>query len=392
MTVYLILILEEMDKHCVYDKGMIIMEALLVGNMIMLLFWVYITFIFNDSEKYKVVIFIYISAFLVNFFDVVPTIQSYAILLVALFIDFEFLEDEFKKQIVTNIVDKMLDFAYQMWAQYSIIFFTFSLFISSEWFGERIGYRHRGIIYLAGFGFLYLSCKNAASKKFVLCSFDDIKRKIDKVIKYRSFLELEEPICNPACILCIEDKNYYFRGEKYTFCNRFYLKRRYWKKLKDYLLRLLCCTEKKETIIYALRGYSTIEMQLLRTVSIEEGYDYVIRRKVFEIVYAKVFLKNLKKYFEKCNCITTGFKDYILYLYLQIAPCLNKGGEERLEEVLGTERKEISKYTKEQLFILTLCFSGKIKREEVTMIYEKEIEELQLDINEIHTMLEKMNE
>ena len=45
--------------------------------------------------------------------------------------------------------------------------------------------------------------------------------------------------------------------------------------------------------------------------------------------------------------------------------------------------KDVYDYTPEELFLLTLTFSGKIKRDEVFDIYGEVIEELDLDLNEL---------
>lgn len=139
-----------------------------------------------------------------------------------------------------------------------------------------------------------------------------------------------------------------------------------------------------------LRGYSTVEMQLLRTLAIEEGYDYIIRRKIFEVLYARLFLKNLRKYYQKCDCDVDEFKDFLLYLYLRVAPCLNRGGETRVKEVIMS-RKKIEDYSKEELFILTLCFSGKIKRANILEIYGEVVKDLNLDMMILEELVERLN-
>ena len=80
--------------------------------------------------------------------------------------------------------------------------------------------------------FIYLGCKNSASEKFKIASFDEIKEKIDNIEKYRPFSEREDEICAPECVLFIEDKNFFNRGNRYTFFNRFYLQDSYRRKLK----------------------------------------------------------------------------------------------------------------------------------------------------------------
>lgn len=131
-------------------------------------------------------------------------------------------------------------------------------------------------------------------------------------------------------------------------------------------------------------------MQLLRTLAIEEGYECIIRRKIYEIIYSKLFLKNLEMYYKKCGCSIEEFKDFMLYLYLRCAPCLNKGQEKRVAEIIG-KRSNIESFSREELFILTLCFSGKIKRKNVLYIYENIINEHDLNIKRLQELVDLFN-
>ena len=47
--------------------------------------------------------------------------------------------------------------------------------------------------------------------------------------------------------------------------------------------------------------------------------------------------------------------------------------------MIRKDRKNLFSYTKEELFVLTLCFSGKIKNHDVMQTYENEI--IQLNLN-----------
>lgn len=311
--------------------------------------------------------------------DYTFAIVSYMLLLIALFIYFELFEDHFKKIILKNLLDKFLDFFYRLCGQYAFLTYTLALVISSNYVIDYLGQNTKLAMHFLGGIFLYLSCANTSKEKYIVSSFDEMKKTIDKVCGYRQFLDIKEPLRDPECILIIEDKNYFIREERYTFLNQYYLQERYWLKLKNYMFTFLQISNRIEWIKQALRGYSTIEMQLLRTLAIKEGYHFIVRRKIFEICYARIFLKNLKKYYKECDCSVEQFKYYLLYIYVRIAPCLNKGGEERLDEILGKKREVISSFSREELFALTLCFSGKIKRLNILQIYEEEIMQLNLD-------------
>ena len=366
------------------------MEELFVGNSIILLFWVYISFIIEIQEKSKKVMLMYLITYIINLLNVVPTIQSYGILLLALFLEIEFWEDKFKKQIINNIFEKIIDFVYIMLSQYSLLIFTLSLVVNSDYIISQQNNYLKVILYIISALLFYLGCKNAASENYRICSFDRIKEKIDEIEKYRNFLQKEEEICSPGCVLSIEDSSFYKRGNRYTFFNTYYFRNVYIGKIKNLFMNFLYSNNKTKSLKKILRGYSTIEMQLLRTLAIEEGYEYIFRRKIFEIIYAKLFWKNLKKYYKNCGCKTERFKDFILYLYLRSAPCLNRGQERRLEEIVG-KRKYVESFSKEELFILTLCFSGKIKRKNVLELYENIIEDYRLDMERLRELTYLLN-
>lgn len=235
------------------------MEELFVGNSIILLFWVYISFIIEVEEKSKKVMLMYLITYITNVLNIVPTIQSYGILLLALFLEMEFWEDKFKKQIINNFFEKIIDFAYIMISQYSITSFTAALILNSNYIVGRYQNYHKAILQIGSMMLFYWGCKGAASESYRTCSFDKIKEKIDKIKKYRVFLEREEEICNPYCVLAIEDGSFYSRGNRYTFFNMYYLRNVYFKKIKNLFLRFLCSNNKHNSLKKFLRGYSTFE-------------------------------------------------------------------------------------------------------------------------------------
>ena len=52
------------------------MEKLFVGNSVILLFWVYISFIIDIDEYYKKIILMYLITYIANILNIVPTFQS----------------------------------------------------------------------------------------------------------------------------------------------------------------------------------------------------------------------------------------------------------------------------------------------------------------------------
>lgn len=76
---------------------------------------------------------------------------------------------------------------------------------------------------------------------------------------------------------------------------------------------------------------------------------------------------------------------------LNLNTCLNNGKEKQVDNILGL-RKEVENYSKEKLFVLTLCFSGKIKWPNILEIYSEIIDTYNLNEEEIEGYVRQFNE
>jgi hypothetical protein len=116
---------------------------------------------------------------------------------------------------------------------------------------------------------------------------------------------------------------------------------------------------KNRNIKKLIRGYSTIEMQLVRTLAVTSGYDNsIFQRKIYEWIYSYLFFKSLKKnyiYFKYNN--VKEYKNYLLYLYLKVAPVKINGFKyDNIDKLYGETNYE--NITKEQFYIYTLGLSN----------------------------------
>lgn len=69
------------------------------------------------------------------------------------------------------------------------------------------------------------------------------------------------------------------------------------------------------------RGYGTIEMQLIRNIGVERGYDTcVLRRKAFEIIYATIIFNSYRRQFSKDSDSVRNYKYWVLWCYMQKVP------------------------------------------------------------------------
>ena len=377
------------------------MEDLLSSNSLILLFWIIISFIVDSGKNsYVIVIMTYIMIFIANFFDVVETFPSIFITVLALYIYFDIFCDNVKRKIMKNIGYKLVDFFYVMFFEYSFSLFLIAIFLSTSFVSSSL--RENINIYLikfSSFCVIFWACTNISSQNYLVHTFDEIKNKFDKISTYREFILKNKCIKYSDSILQIEDKNYFIRANKYTLFNTFYLKKIFHtynlKKIVNYIsmsIKNVKTNKTPKTILLRIvkfiknikrimRGYSTIEMQLMRTIAIKEGYGYTFRRKTFEIIYSKLFLDSLCKYYKTCNCNTRYFKDYLLFIYTNTAKIMVDKNDvlKNIREKIKTNKD----YTKEELFILTLSFSGKLRRENVFQLYNEKIRSLNLDINQL---------
>lgn len=122
-----------------------------------------------------------------------------------------------------------------------------------------------------------------------------------------------------------------------------------------------------------IRGYSTIEMQLIRIIGYKKGlimgrpksiFDIcrIFKRKVYEIVYSSIFFYGKKRYLGISHN-EDYFRYYIIYIYLHTVQTTLNG---RTFRPLDTIFKDIDiiDWPIEALFIITLGLSGRRITEE----------------------------
>lgn len=117
-----------------------------------------------------------------------------------------------------------------------------------------------------------------------------------------------------------------------------------------------------------IRGYSTIEMQLIRIIGYKKGLvmgrpknifeiPIIFSRKIYEIVYSSIFFYGKKRYLGISKS-EDYFRYYIMYIYLHTVQTNLNG---RIFRPLDTIFKEIDivDWPIEALFVITLGLSGR---------------------------------
>lgn len=124
--------------------------------------------------------------------------------------------------------------------------------------------------------------------------------------------------------------------------------------------RLNCVSHKVKRYI---RGYSTIEMQLIRILAFKKGLKMgkpgtwqdvylIIIRKIYEIVYAPIFFYGHKKYLG-ITIERDFYRYYLVYIYLHtVQTNLNGRVYAPLDKIFG--EVDVVEWPKEALFVIAL--------------------------------------
>lgn len=152
------------------------------------------------------------------------------------------------------------------------------------------------------------------------------------------------------------------------------------------------------------RGYSTIEMQLIRTIGLEYGsYKHTVRRKIFELLYANMVINSYIKRLDKDSDARKNIRYWILANYIQnvsvkygiheIYPTSENGSLELLYGKSGTG-SALENVSREEFFVwcLGLPHYKKGVGENAIEIHKAIIEEFDLDVEKIRDAIRLVNE
>ena len=375
-----------------------------------ILIWFCITRVFEETNnKKKTVMCIYMMTYMLQIFKPELALTAFIIMIALLYISVALFDDELKCIILKKEKYKWVDFLFRMITEYYLEGFCIGFYFYHLGIRRADGIGKAFIIF--SIFVMYKVMSLVAAEAFQIFSFQEMKYRMDKVISYREFRTLPEKKHlsdeKMKVVISIEDKSYFERDEedcpRYTLFNSYYLTGERIKKGVKKIFKLLWNESLTSILNWMrhLRGYSTIEMQIVRSLGIKNGYEsHKIKRKIFEIIYSHLYIGQLKKYYQnECTeiggapCKADDFKEFLLMYYLRMAPWVGvttpNDGDEKIEKVFGRPRENIGEYTKEELFVLTLCFSGKIFWGNILLLYKDIIIEQNLDKNEIEDLISK---
>lgn len=370
------------------------------------IFFICINKDWDDGKKLLIVYLITYCAKIFNILDLKPMLISFFAIT---FLYLEFLSnDEVKNEILNNIIYKILDYIYQLIFVYSGLFFLASLFFTSNimcnWFQSilPINTLSKFILYPFSLLCLFLSFYLISCKEYTIESFTNIKKKMTDKIEWNKMI-INDPIYSKyQMVTDIEDKSFFVRENSYNFLSIEYLKYVYnhretiinkFSNLKHISkLKSLKIIIKRFNTFFK-RGHSTIEMQLIRKLGLKTGYNHTFCRKIFELLYSKIFFKSLRKYYNKIKLDSKGgYRLYLMNIYILTAdPLLANSLYDNM--LAPWNLKSIQDISKEELFISTLGLPHRNVTFQTISIYSNIIDKYHLNKKKINMLLQsKLNE
>ncbi|EAE1302685.1 hypothetical protein EP43_09115 [Listeria monocytogenes] len=346
---------------------------------------------FKENQK---ILLMYLMTFGLSFLNILNFGMSIVFLLLSTFIYLEFLSNDNEKQIIiVKMGYKLLDYFFIIFFQYHIGWIIFSLMsiflrnalsnnIDFNWLLEidieKISY----ILSFIAILIFVQGVSRVTAQKFKVKSVDEV------ITKYFS----PNPIyrrphndfspCFFEMISDMEDKTYFKREQTYSFLSFEFISIKNkqlsgnTKSLKKYAKKAYKFIKRSKNI----RGYSTLEMQLIRILFIEAGYNKKIVRKIFELIYTKIFLQSLKNFYEtNVYEYRSEYKKYLLFIYFNNTNTKIAGKSfQSMREVFP--EKEIKGWSNEELFVVCAGLPYRdFTAAEVLSTYQYIIEKYELD-------------
>ena len=380
------------------------METLFNKNIIFIFFFAMIAiYNYSDLKEYQRMAIIYISVYALAVLNIVGIKMALLLLIVSLFCFFEiFTSDEMKFKILVNPIYKAVDFIYISIFQYSFGGICLALLLLKIKLPETFD-KQNIIFRTLSFLFIVWTLTAMLQQKYVIHTFGEMYR----VFTYFPINKIEfNDKLYEACniLVSIEDKRY-FEREAYSFFSVKYIISLIKGKIasqrggKKVIYVLVNGNRFIKNIFDESRGYSTIPMQSVRSLGIKRGYNYKYRRKIFEILYSRMFFKGIERMFNEDKVTQRKyFKEYLLYIYFHKVNTFL--GDATFSKFLNAfdmkynrkNEKDIYDCTNEGIFIACMGLSKRatnITPENIDY-YLQSIENVQLDAEIICDMVEKM--
>lgn len=345
------------------------MEKLFGDNLVIIYFIVGLSVIcYGNFKVAQKVMLMYTITYLCCLLDVLDSKPALLMITILLFIYLEYLtEDYYKLKIFKKIRYKLVDGLFLIFFQYHYALFITAVVMQT--------YLVRSLIDLGPYNEICISISiilaifsvhEVSMQKFEMESVTQIMKVFEKHPVY--LFPYDDIDQEKYYILTeLEDKSYFERKNSYNFLSIEFIRYR-WNRFRQYISayqgkeRFRRTASAMEHYVLAtkhIRGYSTIEMQLMRNVGLHNGYNCVIRRKIFEFLYSKIFLSSLKDYFiDNYYSNRQHYKEYLLWVYFRVVKIrINGVPVQPASKAFTTDKMQ--DWSNESVFIACMGLSNK---------------------------------
>ena len=346
----------------------------------------------NDQKKVGL---IYLFSFLLFFFQVVDVWTVLIGSAVALFLMLEIFSNDENRVTMFGFKHKIVDYLYRLFIEYYCSFFIIA--IGMMWLCANIintlpDNREIFVIVSTVLAFLVLAISiiNLVRKKFSTFPITYIMSKIKSGIELHELRVTNELQEKFDLLAAFEDRMYFMRkNSQHTPTIIYTLKKIFSKITMNKLLHPF-----RELDSLFSRGYGTIEMQLIRTIGVEFGFELCrVRRKFFEVLYSNIILNSYRSLGSKDGEKFLYWRQFIMQKYIDNVPVkfgsLHVYPKENLSSLMrlfGVSM--IGKISSEQFFVwcLGLPHYRNVGKHAVEM-HNDIINEFSLDKNKILKIL-----
>lgn len=269
----------------------------------------------SDGTSSQKTVLIYFSAGSLVMLGQFLPIATCAAVLIALFFKLEYFDSDSWKLRNLNLLGKILDYLFRLIFIDGGLYFLCSMMLC--WLAPKWDIL-RWVVELLSCLSLLMACTQVSREAFKISSMQGIidslqsDHPIENWEKYAKHRDKFDVLCH------MEDRAYFSRSEFRhlpsvldKIKDRFNLAKEGLRKL-DIVSRLNDCR---------LRGFSTIEMQLVSNIGLEFGsYQFKWRRKAFEILYTHLIFNSFLRHYEKKSSKRTNYRYWLIRNYIDMVP------------------------------------------------------------------------
>ncbi len=345
---------------------------------------------YSNLEENQHMFLVYLLTYGLAFFKIASIHISIVMFLAASFIFIEYLTvDKMKLELVTSFWNKLIDFLYLIIIQFRAYLFAISMFFL---FHSHVSNGPVSTLLLVlSVGCIVLCEHLVITQPFKTKNITGLSAPFNKYPFY-SYNWSEEVVKRYQLLCLFEDKSYLHRKKSYSILSSEYLSQTHaFKKIFGLICKTIRRRKRSKTTLKSIRaafyrrGFSTPEMQLIRTIGVVRGYDkHKITRKIYEIVYSHIFFSSLKQYqIDNSGPDLEHYREYILDIYLKSVLTKINGHRFTTLNSIFENPDSVESWPLEGLFVACLGLSFRPVDFDNIALYHDVIDLFDLDISKI---------